>query len=184
MTLQIREDCKKAEPILLDTDQITTIKNQPDTPKGRRDKLLICLALDHGLRVGELAILQRSDFYLKDGSLTFDRPKTGQSVTLKLSDETVEAARKYFGGDTPGFGNVWQPNLSEQNVSIGTISKRIKALGKRIGMDNLSPDDLRHTWATNAAKNTPLDQLIYAGGWTSVSSALPYVKNAKIAIWK
>jgi integrase len=184
MTLEIREGLKKAEPILLDTDQITAIKNQPDTPRGRRDKLLVCLALDHGLRVSELAILQRSDFYLEDGTLTFDRPKTGQSVTLKLSDETVEAARRYFDGDAPGFGNVWRPSLSGQSVSTGTISKHIRALGKRIGIDNLAPDDLRHTWATNAAKNTPLDQLIYAGGWTSVSSALPYVKNAKIAIWR
>jgi integrase len=171
MTLEIREGLKKAEPILLDTDQITAIKNQPDTPRGRRDKLLVCLALDHGLRVSELAILQR-------------RPNTGQSVTLKLSDETVEAARRYFDGDAPGFGNVWRPSLSGQSVSTGTISKHIRALGKRIGIDNLAPDDLRHTWATNAAKNTPLDQLIYAGGWTSVSSALPYVKNAKIAIWR
>ena len=182
MTLETHRGCKKAEPILLDTDQITAIKDQPDTPEGRRDKLLVCLALDHGLRVSELAILQRSDFYLEAGTVTFDRPETGYTATLKLSDETVKAARKYFGGDAPGFGNVWQPSLSGQSVSPGTISKRIRALGKRIAIDNLSPDDLRHTWATNAAKNTPLDQLIYAGGWTSVSSALPYIKNAKIAI--
>jgi integrase len=182
MTLETRKGSKKAEPILLDTDQITAIKNQPDTPEGRRDKLLVCLALDHGLRVSELAILQRSDFYLEAGTLTFDRPKTGQSTTLKLSNETLEAARKYFGGDDPGFGNVWRPSLSGQSVSTGTISKRIRVLGKRIAIDNLSLDDLRHTWATNAAKNTPLDQLLYAGGWTSVSSALPYVKNAKIVI--
>ena len=184
MTLVTHEGRKGGEPILLDADQITAIKDQPATPGGRRDKLLVCLALDHGLRVSELAILQRSDFYLEAGTVTFDRPKTGQRVTLELSDETVEAARKYFGGDAPGFGNLWRPSLSGQSMSTGTISKRIKALGKRIGIDNLSPDDLRHTWATNAAKITPLDQLIYAGGWTSVSSALPYIKNAKIAIWK
>jgi integrase len=184
MTLQTRKGRKKAEPILLDTDQVTAIKNQPDTPKGRRDKLLVCLALDHGLRVGELAILQRSDFYLEGGTLTFDRPMTGQNVTLKLSCETLEAARRYFGGDDPGFGNVWRPSLSGKSVSVGTISKHIRTLGKRIGIDSLAPDDLRHTWATNAAQNTPLDQLIYAGGWTSVSSALPYIKNAKIAIWR
>ncbi len=180
--LEIREGREKAELILLDIDQITAIKDQPDTPEGRRDKLLICLALDHGLRVSELAILQRGDFYLEAGTLTFDRPKTGQSVTLKLSDETVNAARKYFGGNDPGFGNLWRPSLSGQSVSTRTIGKRIRVLGKRIAIDNLSPDDLRHTWATTAAKNTPLDQLLYAGGWTSVSSALPYVKNAKIAI--
>jgi len=182
MTLETRKD-KKAELFLLNADQITAIKEQPDTPKGRRDKLLVCLALDHGLRVSELAILQRSDFYLAAGTMTFDRSETGYRETHKLSDETVEAARKYFAGDAPGFGNIWRSSLSAQGMSARTISKRIKALGKRIAIDNLSPHDLRHTWATNAAKIMPLDQLIYAGGWTSVSSALPYVEQAKIAIW-
>ena len=184
MTLKTREGRKTTEPILLDADQITAIKNQPDTSKGRRDKLLVCLALDHGLRVNELAILQRHDFYLEARTVTFDRPETGQRTTLHLSDETIEAARKYFGGNAPGFGNVWRPSLSGQSMPTEAINKRIRALGKRVAIDNLSPDDLRHTWATNAAKNTPLDQLIYAGGWTSVSSALPYLKNAKVAIWK
>ena len=183
MTLETRKGRKKAEIILLDADQITAIKKQPDTPKGRRDKLLICLALDHGLRVGELASLQRSDFYLAAGSLIFDRSETGYRETHKLSDETIEAARKYFGTDAPGLGNIWRPSLSGEGMSTKAISERIRALGKKIAIDNLSPHDLRHTWATNAAKNMPLDQLIYAGGWTSVSSALPYIENAKIAIW-
>jgi integrase len=184
MTLEIREERKKAEPILLDVDQIKAIKEQPDTPIGRRDKLLVCLALDHGLRVDELSLLQRNDFYLEIGTMTFDRPETGQRATIQLSDEAMEAAREYFGGNAPGFGNLWRPNLSGQSMSTGAISKRIRELGKRIAIDNLTPQDLRHTWAINAAQNTPLDQLIYAGGWTSVSAALPYLKNAKIAVWK
>lgn len=183
MTLETRKGRKKAELILLTADQIAAIKDQPDTPKGRRDMLLVCLALDHGLRVSELALLQRSDFYLEAGTVTFDRPNTGQRNTIKLSDETVESARKYFVTDMPGFGNIWRPNLSGMDMSTKTISRRIKALGKKIAIDNLSPNDLRHTWATNAAKNTPLDELIYAGGWTSVSAALPYLEKAKIAIW-
>jgi integrase len=184
MTFETRKSRDKAEPILLDTDQITAIKKLPDTPSGRRDKLLVCLALDHGLRVSELALLQRNGFYLEAGTVTFDRPETGQRATLKLSDETLMAAKIYFGDAGPGFGNLWRPRLSGQSASTRTIGKRIRELGKRIGIGNLSPDDLRHTWATNAAKNTPLDQLIYAGGWASVSSALPYIEKAKIAIWK
>jgi integrase len=182
MTLEIHKYRKKAGLILLAADQVTALKNQPDSPRGRRDKLLVCLALDHGLRVSELALLQRSDFYLAAGTVTFDRSETGQRDTHKLSDDTLEAARKYL-ADAPGFGNVWRPSLSGQGMSTRAISRRIRALGKRIAIDNLSPHDLRHTWATNAAKNTPLDKLIYAGGWTSVSSALPYIEKAKIAIW-
>jgi integrase len=180
--------CKEAEPILLDVHQITAIKDQPDTPKGRRDKLLVCLAINHGFRANELALLQRSDFYLAAGTVTFDRPKTGYRETHTLSDETIEAAKKYLATDAPKFGNIWQIStkkqlsLSGQGLSTKTIIKRIRKLGKKIGIDNLSPRDLRHTWATNAAKNTPLDKLIYAGGWVSVSAALPYLEKAKITI--
>ena len=183
MNFETHKGRKKAELILLDDHQVTALKDQPDTPTGRRDKLLVCLALDHGLRVSELASLQRSDFYLAAETVTFDRSESGRRDTHKLSEDTLEAARKYFTADTPGFGSIWRPSLSGQDMSTRAISRRIKALGKRIAIDNLSPHDLRHTWATNAAKNTPLDKLIYAGGWTSVSSALPYIENAKIAIW-
>jgi integrase len=183
MTFEVRKGRKRGELILLDADQAVAIKDQPDTPKGRRDKLLVCLALDLGLRVSELALLQRGDFYLEEGTVTFDRLETGYRETHKLTDETVEAARKYLAADAPGFGSIWRSSLSGQGMSTRSISRRIRALGKRIAIDNLSPQDLRHTWATNAAKKMPLDKLLYAGGWTSVSSALPYIKKAKIAIW-
>jgi len=146
--------------------------------------LMVCLALDHGLRVNELALLRRSDFNLEAGSMTFERPQIGQRATLKLSDQTLEAARNYFGTDAPGYDSVWLPGFPGIDELNGMIHKRIRAFGERIGIETLSPADLRHTWATHAAQNTPLDQLIYAGGWISVASALPYVKNAKIAIWK
>ena len=98
MSFETPKSRKKAKPILLDGDQIAAIKDQPDTPKGWRDKLLIGLALDHGLRDIELALLQRHDFYLEAGTVTFDRPQTGQRATFKLSDYTLEAAKVYFGG--------------------------------------------------------------------------------------
>jgi integrase len=183
MTLETLIDHEKAEPILLNAAQVKALKVQPDTPKGRHDKLLVCLALNHGLRVSELALLQRSDFYLAGGTVTFDRPKTGHRETHELTDETLEAASNYFADDALGFGNIWRTSLSEQGMWTRAISERIGALGRRIGIDNLSPQDLRHTWAINAAKTTPLDKLIYAGGWASVSAALPYIEKAKIAIW-
>lgn len=174
---------KTTELIYLDENQVRAIKDQPDTARGRRDALLVCLALDHGLRVGELASLQAGDFQLAAGTLTFYRSETGRRDTHKLSEDTLEAARRYFAAGSPGIGSAWGPGPSGQGVSTTAISRRIRALGKRIAIENLSPQDLRHTWATNAAKNTPLDKLIYAGGWTSVSAAMPYVQNAKIAYW-
>jgi hypothetical protein len=50
---------KKAQPTWLTLDQARALKDQScDTPQGQRDALLMCLLLDHGLRVGEVAALQ------------------------------------------------------------------------------------------------------------------------------
>ena len=144
MNFETRKGRKKGERILLDDDQATAIKDQPDTPAGRRDKLLVCLALDHGLRVSELASLQRSDFDLAAGTVTFDRSETVRRDTHNLSQDTLEAARNYFAADIPGFGSIWRPGHAGQDTSTRAISRRIRALGKRIAIDNLSPRSKAH----------------------------------------
>ena len=62
-----RRGYKKAQHVSLDKKQARKLKKQPDTPQGRRDTLLLCLLLEHGLRVGEVARLQVTDFDLKSG---------------------------------------------------------------------------------------------------------------------
>ena len=46
---------------------------------GRRDTLLVCLLLDHGLRVGEIAILRVEHLNLQEGTLRFYRPRLTSS---------------------------------------------------------------------------------------------------------
>ncbi len=43
---------KKAQPVSLTPAQAALLKGQPETAQGRRDALLMCLLLDHGLRCG------------------------------------------------------------------------------------------------------------------------------------
>ena len=58
--IPLRLGLKKAEPVSISTHQAKALKDQPDTPRGRRDGLLMCLLLDHGLRVGEVAKLSNN----------------------------------------------------------------------------------------------------------------------------
>ena len=51
---------KKAEHVSISEKQAVQLKKQPNTPQGRRDAVIMCLLLDHGLRCGELAGLQVS----------------------------------------------------------------------------------------------------------------------------
>lgn len=51
-----RPNAKKSKSVELTVDQAKALKDQPDTPQGHRDQLLMCLLLDHGLRAGEVAV--------------------------------------------------------------------------------------------------------------------------------
>jgi integrase len=64
---------KKANALVLSPGQVATLKQQPNTPTGRRDALLLCILLDHGLRCGETALLQVEHFDQSRGTFTFYR---------------------------------------------------------------------------------------------------------------
>ena len=54
-------------------------------------------------------------------------------------------------------------------------------LGNDAGIDNLSPHDLRHDWATRAVARAPLSTVQAAGGWASPVMPLRYAAAGAIA---
>jgi integrase len=179
---------KKAEPVTISPEQAKELKRQPATPQGRRDALLVCLLLDHGLRVGEVARLQVSDLDLGAGELRFYRPKVDKAQTHRLTRDALAAARAYVdSGDCPALGPLLRASrrggeLGASGMTERAISERMRVLGRAVGVEGLSAHDLRHAWATRAARNgTPIDRLQDAGGWSSPAMPLRYVEAAKIA---
>jgi len=82
----------------------------PDTPQGRRDRLLVLLMFEHGLRVGEVEVLEHDCFDLRAGTLTCYRPKVDKTQALDLNEtpRTLEAARAYITQDAPTEGIIWR----------------------------------------------------------------------------
>jgi len=177
---------KKATPIFLSSEQVTQLKQQPETPQGYRNLLLICLLVDLGLRcgevgrAGEIEKLTAESITFSNRTIRFYREKVDKWQTHRLSHDTIEAARKYL--PTIQANGPLFYGYKGKALCNNTINYIIKQSGKKIGIANLSPHDLRHTWATNAARNgTPLHALKEAGGWTSTSTALSYLEANKIA---
>ena len=56
----------------------------------------MCLLLDHGLRVGEIAILKRNQIVLRSRLLAFYRPKVEEPQIDRLTNDTYEAARTFL----------------------------------------------------------------------------------------
>lgn len=186
--LETRRGAKKAHSVILTDEQAELLVSQPNTPKGKRDGLMMCLMLEHGLRVGEIAGLKVSDFDLHNKRLVFYRQKVDKTQTHRLTDKTLQVARAYF-KIAPQEGSVWRrgerkgnSGLAEQGMTERAISKRVEMLGRTIGVESLSPHDLRHYWATNASrKGTPVKNLQEAGGWNSPAMPLHYIEAEQVA---
>jgi integrase len=182
---QTRKGTKKAEAVSISTAACKALKNQPDTPQGRRDALLMCLLLDHGLRCGEIAALTPGSMDLDAGTLTFYREKVDLIQTHSLTRDTLLAARRYLDVCQPEekllMGSRKGGKL-EGAMSTRAITGRVNVLGERIGLEGLSAHDGRHAWATSAVKGgTDIKSLQDAGGWSSPAMPLRYAESSKIA---
>lgn len=178
---------KKAAPVTITRAQARELKAQPDTPQGRRDCVIMCLLLDHGLRVGELAGLTVESFNLVERQFVFYRPKVDKTQTHELTRDSYAAVSAWLGNDAPNAGPLLRGSrkggkLTGEGMAEKNITERVRTLGSAAGIEGLSAHDCRHYWATQAARNsTPLDRLKDAGGWSNYTQPLRYIEDAKIA---
>lgn len=183
-----RVGAKKASPVMLSAAQAAALKQQPNTPQGRRDTVLVCLLLDHGLRVGELAGLAVEDFDLSAGVFHFHRPKVNKTQTHRLSADALRALQAYAAqGDLPPTGLLLRrsykdDSLGSAGMSDRAITQRVRTLGEQIGVAGLSAHDCRHYWATAAARaGVDPFRLQQAGGWASLNMPARYIAENEIA---
>lgn len=184
-----RVGAKKAAAVSLDRSQATNLKAQPvTTPQGRRDRVILALLLDHGLRVGELVGLTVNAVDLTAGVIRFYRPKVNKTQTHRLTADARAALAAYVkAGDIPAMGPLLRASkrggrLAAAGMTERAVTARVADLGAALGIEGLSAHDLRHYWATTAATNkTDPFSLQQAGGWSSLAMPRRYVEDAKIA---
>jgi integrase len=182
---QTRVGHKKEEAIVLTAVQARQLKTQhPPTPQGIRDRLLLCLLLDLGLRASEVAALTVEGL-AEPGYVTVYRQKTDTTDRMELTADLLAALadyQPYRRQSGPLLrGSRKNGELTDQVMSMRAIGARVKILGRDIlGVWELSPHDLRHTWATRAAKGSSPFVLRDAGGWTNMQTPGRYVARAKV----
>ena len=191
--IPVRVGAKKAEHTKLTPAQRAMLKTaHKDTPQGRRDRVMMCLLLDHGLRVSEVVGLTVSKLDMNTGTVEVWRRKTKRWDSLQLSDDTQFALLAYIGaGDCPAEpearllrSSLKSGDLAHAGMTESGCAARVAELGLRLGIAKLSPHDARHSFATQGAKlvargkASPF-QLQDAGGWSSQSMVKRYLDKAK-----
>jgi integrase len=184
-----RRGYKKATPTMITEEQAEElVRVRENSPQARRDALLMCLLLDHGLRVSEVEILKIEDINFESRMMVFYRPKTGIISKHKLRGRAWQVLCEYVLQDTRAkTGSLILAShktgqlTAGKGMTVSGIQDRVRYLGRRVGIDNLSPHDCRHHAATQAGNDprVSLGALMSFGGWQSAQSAVRYINRGE-----
>jgi len=127
-----------------------------EAPKRMRDRLIIKLLYETGMRVGELAALTIGDVDLEAGEITIQqakRHKEGRKVPL-VNSWTKSMLRDYIGTRKGRKDPLFISN-KRTPLSRRQIERLIAKYGEQIGLekDKRHPHVLRHTHAVYALKS-------------------------------
>ena len=180
-----RPGAKKATSrVLTHTEAAAMLARCGDSPQGRRDRLILVLLLELGVRVSEAADLRGEHFDSESCELTVYRRKTDTTTTFKLRNGLLAAMLAYL--DVAGTeGQLLKGSLRdgtlEGSMSTRAIRERVHVMAAGVGIGDLGCHDLRHTQATWMARaGASMTDLMEFFGWNSPAMAARYVESAAV----
>ncbi len=123
-----------------------------------RNRLIVCLMLDSGLRLNEVVTLQASSVHLKDKYLIVTGKGDKQRI-VPFGDLTSKTLLEYLQvTKNAGIKDALLIKVSEtlcgfEPISQSTIKNMFRKLKLRAGIPRLYPHLLRHTFATRYLEN-------------------------------
>lgn len=188
-----RPEAKKADTVLITDEHAKLLKtNHPDTPQGRKDRALMSIFLDLGLRVSEVVEIDATDIDMNNETIHVYRVKTDTHSYLNMTKDVRQALRLY---GIPTTGKLFP-------MTTRAASERVRDLGVQYGYcvesieedkrynsgvtvkkhGTLSAHDCRHHLATKLARQgLDAHSLMETMGWNSLSTAQRYIESSAIA---
>ena len=123
----------------------------PARLKAIRDRAIVILLLNTGLRIGELTDLETGDLVITDrrGQLTVRNGKGEKSRRIPLNLNSRKALLEWL-QLKPGNGN-GQVFTNQKGVGLGRrmVECAIREIGAKAKVESVTPHTLRHTFAKN-----------------------------------
>lgn len=117
-----------------------------------RDRALLMLFLDTGVRLGEMTSVQRNHLEFNEdgkGWMRIYGSKTQQWRFVMLGRRTVSAMKTYLEQRTDEKDALWIGCRLDKPLKKRGVSQVIKRRGERAGVDRLHPHLFRRTFATH-----------------------------------
>ena len=149
----------------------------------QRDASMVKLQLYTGLQLGEELNLKMSDFQMFDrkGAVIVHSSSPAKDRVIPLTSEARKAVLEWLAvRPETETDYVWiaveYENL-ESPLSSRSVQRVVRRFGQEAGIESLSPQMLRHTFAKNLADSgASLEQIAALMGYTNLNAARVYTK--------
>ena len=144
-------------PKFLNQAEMDILLAAPDvsTEPGLRDRALIELMYACGLRVSEAVDLKIHDIDIESGILT-TTGKGGKTRRVPVGSSAVEWLKSYLSvrrkKENIEIANVFV-TLTGHPLNRQSIYKLVREYGEKVGLTEISPHTLRHSFATHLVQN-------------------------------
>lgn len=156
-----------------------------DTFEGRRNKALIHVLADSGLRKSEALRLRIEDVNFAERSFTIRRGKGGKDRVSPFGEETARALRRWFKmRQQTALEDYLFTDREGQPLSSTYATHLLHRLSKRAGLDRkIGPHALRHYAATTIVKETGDIELVrQVLGHETLAMSLRYTHLAQVEV--
>lgn len=155
---QVRDDAHEEVPGIPDEQIDAILASYDDRQFAQwRDKTLILLLLDTGLRIGEALSLSADQVDFKELSITVPSQiaKNRKSREIPISREVVKRLRQLLDETEQYFGegcNLFM-NAYGEEFTNDAFRRRLNRLKRKLNITKLHPHMFRHTFARNYVLN-------------------------------
>lgn len=171
---------RKIPAVLTENEQQDLLDQLNDRyPSSHRNKVMIKLMLDTGLRLSEATSLRWKDLNLLTGELMVREGKGAKDRQLWVGEGNIERLREWKERQVEETGK--QPKyvfttLEGKQLSSRYVWGMVKGYSQKAGIDkNVSPHTLRHSFATDLYRETKNIRLVQkALGHSDLSTTMIY----------
>lgn len=182
----VRGNIQKRPGRILSQREIKTLLNACEEYSylvHKRNKALLLLALNTGLRCSELCALTTEDIDLRTKQLLVTKGKGRKQRVVYLNKQAATSLNDWLAirGNTPGplFVRVHKGSpLSTAPLTTNGIAHIFRELSTRANVRAFSPHDLRRTFITQLLEeNIDLNTVRLAAGHSDISTTIRYDKR-------
>jgi integrase/recombinase XerD len=170
----------KIPEVLTETEQAALLAQpNPRYPTGERNRTMMQLMLDTGLRLAEVTALKWRDIDLNTGKLMVRQGKGCKDRGLWIGEDDLELLRVWRerqAKDVKGNPEHVFTTLAGRPVSPRYVQQAVKRYAVKAGIaKNVHPHTLRHSFATDLYRETSKIRLVQkALGHSDLSTTMIY----------